>query len=96
MKKSIIFLPIILVYLIFAIFILFNNVSQIPGGAEMAGIIIYFHAIFTSFIIFIGTIGLIILITQIFKKSKYKDVMIVIVFLLGLIYTHSETLNICV
>lgn len=96
MKKSIIFLPIILVYLIFAIFILFNNVSQIPGGAEMAGIIIYFNAIFTSFIIFIGTIGLIILITQIFKKSKYKDVMIVIVFLLGLIYTHSETLNICV
>lgn len=95
MKKSLIFLPLVLVYLVFAIFILFNNVSQIPGGAEMAGIIIYFNAIFTSFIIFIGTFGLIILITQIFKKSKYKDVIIVIVSLLGLIYTHSETLNIC-
>lgn len=94
MKKSLIFL-LIIIYIVFAIFILFNNVSKIPGGSEMAGIIIYFHAIFKSFIIFIGTFGLIILITQIFKKSKYLDIIIFILLLLGLIYTHCETSKIC-
>ncbi len=96
MKKSIIFLPIILIYLVFAVFILQNNVMQIPGGAEMAGIIIYFNAIFTSLIIFLATFGSIILVTQIFNKNKYIDVMIFIIFLLGLIVTHTATSKICV
>ena len=95
MKKSIIFLPVIVVYLVFAIFILGNNVSQIPGGAEMAGIIIYFNAIFLTFVIFLGTFGISILVTQIFKKNKYLDGMIVVIFILGLVVTHYQTLSIC-
>lgn len=95
MKKSLISLPLIILYIVFAIFIIQNNVSQIPGSAEMAGIIIYFNTIFTSLVIFLATFGIIILINQIFNKSKYIDLLIVIIFLLGLIYTHSETLNIC-